>query len=361
MSDTSNSYSRPAPADASFAPEPIEPLLVPDRAEDWQDARRQLLDAWTAVIGHPAFDVCDTFDRSADSLTTFDQEQYTGTILKQPTTPTTRQTLLLMTPKVPAATPCPGMVIPFYDPDRMAGIDIHTHEPLLAQESVIQFGRHLVSQGYIVVCPEVYPYNTVMEPEDSSGMNWWQAAADQLRVDHPDWSGVGRLAWDASRALDLLLDQPGIDATRCGVIGHSLGGKIAFYAAALDQRFAACVSSDFGIGFNFTNWDDDWYLGDRIHRPGFARAHHELLALMAPRPFFLVGGEADRSASWHYIQEAQRVYALYGQQNAAGFFHHASGHRPTEQAMRIAYGWLAEQFGLDIDPTIGIATGSTPA
>jgi acetyl esterase/lipase len=180
-------------------------------------------------------------------------------------------------------------------------------------------------------------------------MNWWQAAADQLRVDHPDWTGVGRLAWDASRALDLLLEQPYIDTTRCGVMGHSLGGKIAFYAAALDTRFAACVASDFGFGFSFTNWDDDWYLGDRIQHADFERAHHELLALMAPRPFFLVGGEADCPASWHYILEAQRVYALHGRAHGAGFFHHAAGHRPTEQAMRLAYGWLAEQFGLDID------------
>ncbi len=352
MENTSMFHSHPAPGDASFAPEPIEALPVPDDVAQWQGTRQRLLESWQAVLGQPAFDNSDAFDRSAEHLTTFDQERYTGTILLQPTTPTTRQTVLLMTPTTPISTPCPGMVIPFYDPDRMAGIDLSTRQPLDDSESVIQFGRHLAAQGYTVACPEVYPFNTVEEsPGGFLDMGHWQAAADQLQIDHPNWSGVGRLAWDASRALDLLLDQPGVDTTRCGIIGHSLGGKIAFYAAAFDPRFAACVSSDFGFGFSFTNWDDDWYLGERIHRPGFARAHHELLALIAPRPFFLVGGEADRPASWHYIQEAQRVYALYDRVDAAGFFHHGAGHRPTEQAMRIAYAWLAEQFVLDLDPS----------
>ncbi|NKB69698.1 MAG: acetylxylan esterase [Candidatus Latescibacteria bacterium] len=346
MHTLAQTYSQPAPADAAFAPEPIAPLSVPATADAWEEVRGQLLAAWQAVIGHPAF---AAFDRSAELISTFDQPDYTGLVYRQPTTPQNRQTALLMRPKSPIAAPCPGMVIPFYDPDRMAGIDIHSGARLADEPTATQFGRHLATLGFTVVCPEVYPYNTVPEPTDKSGMSWWLAAARQLRLDHPAWSGVGRLAWDASRALDLLLDQPGIDASHCGIMGHSLGGKIAFYASAFDPRFSACIASDFGIGFNFTNWDDDWYLGDCIHQPGFDRAHHELLALIAPRPFFLVGGEADRPASWHYISQAQRVYDLYGRAEDAGFYHHAAGHTPTAKAMRISYAWLAEQFGLDFD------------
>ncbi|MBT3346515.1 MAG: acetylxylan esterase [Gemmatimonadetes bacterium] len=348
MTQESPTFSRPALADAVFDPEPINPLPVSDSVEVWSDQRHQILAAWQNVIGQPDFARGDV-DASADHVGSFEQQDYTADIYRQPTTPNSRQTILVMTPKRPLGATCPGMVVPFYDPDRMVGLDLATQTSLPDRVTVTEFGRHVAGMGFIVVCPEVYPFNTVEEPTDSSGMNWWQAAADQLQIDHPHWTGVGRLAWDASRALDLLLQQPGIDATRCGIIGHSLGGKIAFYAAALDTRFSLCISSDFGIGFSFTNWDDDWYLGDRIHAPGFARAHHELLALIAPRPFFLVGGEADRPASWHYIQEAQRVYSLYGRQDAAGFFHHGAGHRPTPEAMQIAYAWLADQFGITLE------------
>jgi hypothetical protein len=104
------------------------------------------------------------------------------------------------------------------------------------------------------------------------------------------------------------------------------------------------------MGFSFTNWDAPWYLGDQIHLDGFTLGHHHLLALMAPRAFFLFGGEADRPATWQYIQEAQKVYSLYGKPHAVGFFDHASGHRPTEESLVLAYRWLAEQFGLPERP-----------
>jgi pimeloyl-ACP methyl ester carboxylesterase len=192
----------------------------------------------------------------------------------------------------------------------------------------------------------------VPAPESEAGFAWWQAGAEKLLKDNPSWTGMGRLAWDASRALDLLLEIPDVDPGRIAVMGHSLGGKIAFYAGALDDRFAATISSDFGMGFSFTNWDALWYLGKKIHHPDFALSHHQLLALQAPRPFLLIGGEADRQASWQYINEARKVYDLYEGASSIGFFDHASGHRPTEESLHIAYGWLTEQFGLTLRPWV---------
>ena len=53
------------------------------------------------------------------------------------------------------------------------------------------------------------------------------------------------------------------------------------HAAAFDERFKVAVFSEGGIGLTFSNWDAPWYLGPRIRQPGFAREHHELLALIA--------------------------------------------------------------------------------
>ena len=158
---------------------------------------------------------------------------------------------------------------------------------------------------------------------------------------------MAKLAHDTSRALDFLLEQPDVDPERVGVMGHSLGGKMAFYTGCLDDRFKAIVASDFGMGLSFTNWDAPWYLGNQIHHPDFTLAHHHLLALFAPRPFLLIGGEADRPATWQYINEARKVYELYDRPNNIGFFDHASGHRPTERSLQIAYQWLAEQFEIE--------------
>ena len=344
MTDISQKVSVPVYDDLG-EPEPIEPIFpegVEPGLDGWQAVRADLKQRWDAALGSPAF---GDFDRTAEVTDRFEQSLYRATVFKQPTDPESRQTLLLMEPRTPAASPRPGMVIPFYHPDAMAGIDIATRQPL-TDAPLIQFGRHLVQQGYVVVCTEAFPYNTVPEPEENKGFAWWQTAAEKLLKNNPNWTGIAKLAHDTSRAVDLMLDQPDMDPQRIGVMGHSLGGKMAFYTGCLDNRVQAIVSSDFGIGWSFTNWDAPWYLGDQIHRPDFTLAHHHLLALHAPRAFLLIGGDADRPASWQYLNEAKKVYALYGREDAVGFFDHASGHRPTEESLRIAYRWLAEQFGL---------------
>ncbi len=348
MAGISEELSRPAYEDLG-EPEPIEPIFadgIDASLQSWEGIRETLRGRWDEVLGSRSF---GSFDRTPEVVETFESPGYRATVLRQPTDPDTRQILLVMDPLDSPSTPRPGMAIPFYHPDPMAGIDLTSREPITEAPN-IQFGRHLVQQGYTVVCSEAYPYNTVPEPEDSKGFAWWQAAAEKLLHENPDWTGIARLVWDASRAVDCLLEQPDVDARRIGIMGHSLGGKIAYYTGALDERIQATVSSDFGMGFSFTNWDAPWYLGDQIHRDDFTLGHHHLLALMAPRPFFLFGGEADRPATWQYIQEAQKVYALHGKQDAVGFFDHASGHRPTEESLTLAYRWLSEQFGLPERP-----------
>ena len=344
MAGISEELSRPAYDDLG-EPEPITPIFpvgIDESLEAWRAIRIEIRSRWKEVLGSPSF---GSFDRTPEAIETFEAPGYRGTVLKQPTDPDSRQILLVMEPLDPPSTPRPGMVVPFYHPDPMAGIDLATRQPITEAPN-IQFGRHLVQQGYVVVCSEAYPYNTVPEPEGSKSFAWWREAAEKLLHDNPNWTGVAKLAWDASRAVDCLLEQPDVDTQRIGIMGHSLGGKIAYYTGALDERIQATVSSDFGMGFSFTNWDAPWYLDEQINRPDFSLGHHHLLALMAPRAFFLFGGQADRPASWQYIQEAQKVYTLHGRPHAVGFFDHASGHRPTEESLTLAYRWLAEQFGL---------------
>jgi pimeloyl-ACP methyl ester carboxylesterase len=208
----------------------------------------------------------------------------------------------------------------------------------------------LVQQGYKVVCIEAFPYNTVAEAEKYEGLDAWSEAAKQLQAKNPDWTGAGRLVSDTIRAVDFLLAQDGVDAERIVAIGHSLGGKMAFMAAAYDERIKAAICSDFGIGWNFTNWNAPWYYGGKISAPGFPLGNHHLLGLIAPRPFLLIGGEADRPESRQFLWEASKVYELLGHTDRVGFIHHAAGHDPTADSIRDAYGWLSEQFQLPARP-----------
>lgn len=321
--------------------------LFPDGASagTWKTLRPNLRERWDELLGEPGFSAAD-YPQAARVIETFERPEFRGTLMQQPTGPGgAQQRVLVMEPKTTKLSPRPGAVVPFYHPDAMAGFDLGKRRRI-TEKLTTQFGRHLVQQGYVVVCTEAFPYNTVAKPENDKGLNHWRVAAEKILHDHPRWTGMGKLVHDTRRAIDLLLQQPDIDRDRIVLIGHSLGGKMAFYTGCLDPRVAATIATDFGIGWDFTNWSDPWYLGQKITGDGFTLAHHQLLALHAPRPFLLVAGQYDKPESWQYLNAARPAYALAGRENALGMIDHASGHQPTEASMRLAYQWLAEQLAL---------------
>jgi dienelactone hydrolase len=53
---------------------------------------------------------------------------------------------------------------------------------------------------------------------------------------------MAKLLHDISIALDVLCSTEGVNAGQIGFIGHSYGGKMAFWAAAYDNRIKAAVS-----------------------------------------------------------------------------------------------------------------------
>jgi len=339
------------PAYSDLGPdEGLEPIFAAGTSvtrETWEETLRpELLTRWNAVLGHPAV---EDFDRTPMLREVLPLPDCEAGVYELPTGPRTRQLVFLLQPRERSQASVPGAVVPYYTPGAMAGFDLSSRT-LLAEETVIQFGLHLVQQGYLVVCGQAFPYNTVPEPRQTKEFACWHAGTARVLAENPDWTGMGKLVWDTRLLTDVLLAQPRVDADRIVAIGHSLGGKMAFYAGCLDGRIKAIIASDFGIGFSFTNWDAPWYLGPKAHDPALGLAHHHLLALQAPRPFLLVAGSCDGPASWQYLNKARSVYALYGREDALGLLDHASGHSPPPAAMRTAYRWLAEQFGLPERP-----------
>ena len=125
------------------------------------------------------------------------------------------------------------------------------------------------------------------------------------------------------------------------MMGHSLGGKLTLYAAAMDDRVKAVVVSEPGISFAFSNYSDKWYWGDRVP-PGADQ--NELIGLIAPRPFLLIAGEsADGDKSWPFLQS---VLPLYGAApERLGWINHRQGHTPTPEAVSGAMKWLRAYLG----------------
>ncbi|MBI5394031.1 MAG: dienelactone hydrolase family protein [Verrucomicrobia bacterium] len=242
-----------------------------------------------------------------------------------------REDAALFVPK-PAPTKSPAVVV-FHQTvkthyGQAAGYD--------ASAPDLMMGPQLAARGYIVVCPRCFIFDDGAD---------YKGNVAKMQARHPGWSGITRMTWDGIRAVDFLESLPGVDRARIGVIGHSLGAKESLYAAAFDERVRASVSCEGGVGLALSNWQDVWYLGSKIKEPGFARDHHELLALAAPRGFLLIGGvKADGDPSLPYLDAARPVFEVLGAERNLRFFNHGQGHNYPSDARKLAEAFLDEHL-----------------
>lgn len=334
-----------------IVPEPqsnpkLLPLLAPETdLTAWKLERTKLLARWEAALGSPGNLNYPPEQELVEEFTTPD---FRGLLYRQRTGDSMQQVLLMI--PIGWKAPVAGVVVPFYDPDRMCGYDLKTKAALGPERNTAYFALHLVRQGYVVAACEAYPFN-ILPPESVTAnrgdFKIWQTAAKQLALRYPDWTGMGKLTYDGRKAIDLLAASGFADPQQLAIMGHSLGGKIAFYAGCFDERIKAIVASDFGIGWTQTNWSDDWYFGARLSKmQSDGLAHHQLLACKMPGAFFLIAGQYDHSGSRAYLEEARKVQALYGPEDNLAIFDHHSGHQPSWDSLKAAYNWLAQKMGM---------------
>ena len=199
------------------------------------------------------------------------------------------------------------------------------------------WGMRLAERGMIALCPRCFLWDAGF---GTYGPTQFAERVARHRLQHPNANGMGKMLYDGRRAVDLLLSLPEVDPQRIGAAGHSLGAKETLYLAALDDRVKAAVASEGGVGVRFSNWDAPWYLATReLHHD-----HHELLALVAPRAFLVIGGDsADGARSWPFVEAALPYYQFYaqpGQPSRIGLFNHHQGHTIPPIALARTLEWL---------------------
>jgi len=168
-----------------------------------------------------------------------------------------------------------------------------------------------------------------------------------------DWGALRAWAWGASKALDLFLTEPRIDAKRVAVEGLSRYGKAALVTMAFDQRFslgfigssgaggAKPLRRDFGERLeNLTASGEYHWFAPAFLRYGGPKTvndlpfdAHSVIALAAPRPLFIGAGNleqdgwVDPKGSAIAAQEALPVYRVLGApEDCVVFRQHEGGH-----------------------------------
>jgi len=302
-------------------------------AADWTKKREEIRAFWTGTLGqwpplleNPTIEVVSKTNR----------ENLVQQKIKISIAPNEFAEGYLLIPNVKP--PCPAVFVPYYEPESSVG---------LGKVQLRDFAYELAKRGFVTLAI------------GSPGGDAWKPPQVQCQP-------LSFLAYVSANCASALAALSEVDPKRIGIVGHSYGGKWAMFSMALSDKFACGVWSDPGIVFDETrpnvNYWEPWYLGKdpkNTRKPGvptpdnprtgayktlFETGHdlHEVLALIAPRPFMTSGGSEDQLERWKALNRVLEVYDLLGKTNRVAFTRRAH-HDPTFESNEQIYSFF-EQF-----------------
>lgn len=152
-----------------------------------------------------------------------------------------------------------------------------------------------------------------------------------------NFSLMGIQLWNSIRALDLLLEQPDVDAERIGCTGESGGGTQTFLLGAIDDRIRVAapvnmVSHSMQGGCRCEN------------APGLRVQFSNLdfAAAFAPRPQLLVGATGDWTRDMLEVEAPaiQNIYALHGATDRLKAVRIKAPHNYNQSSREAVYAWF---------------------
>jgi len=165
----------------------------------------------------------------------------------------------------------------------------------------------LVERGFAVLAFDQIGYGTRIE----QGTRFYER--------YPRWSLLGKMVADTRAAIDALAALEIVDASRIYLSGYSLGGKVALFTAALDERVrgVAAVSAFTplrldGPGKGIEGIRQYSHLHGLLPRLGFFIGHEQripvdyddVLSAIAPRPVLIFAPTHDRYAPIADVKQA---------------------------------------------------------
>jgi dienelactone hydrolase len=263
--------------------------------------------------------------------------------------------------------PFPAVLVVYYEPESGAGLGVELRD----------FGLQLARRGFVTL--SIGPPGVDFRPAGAakhSKQPYFGPIGKPVRT-----QPLSALAYAAANCHTFLSREKTVDPQRIGIAGHSFGGKWAMFASCLYDKFACAVWSDPGIVFDerdrkdnvggSVNYWEKWYLGHELgevptaensyqfrgrprapsdrtgtYRRLFAEGRDlvELHALMAPRPFLVSGGSADREERWKALNHTIAVNRVLGQQHGVAMTNRLL-HPPTTESNEQIYRFFEWAIG----------------
>jgi len=293
---------------------------------DWREKRARVLLAMREVMGAlPGEEKRCALE--VEVVEEVDCGGYVRRLISYASEPDSRVTAYLLVPKSEGPFPA---VLCLHPTDNVVG---HKVVVGLSEKPNRAYASELAERGFVALAPS-YPHLA----------EYW-----------PDWEALGyasatmKAIWDNMRGLDLLQEMPEVRGGGFGAIGHSLGGHNSIYTAVFDERIKAIVSS---CGFDsyqvykdgdITGWTSSRYM-PKLKEYALAAIpfdFHDMVAALAPRPFFAAAPLHDDNFKWDSVDEiaaaARRVYALYGAEDSVMVEHPDCAHDFPDAMREMAY------------------------
>jgi dienelactone hydrolase len=186
----------------------------------------------------------------------------------------------------------------------------------VAGDPELQYGLELCRRGYVVICPDRFPFGSRSLARSTHRDTFAQfpvfaryggqeldltedlyrgCVANRLLFE--GWTSLGKELSELQRALDLLCTLPEVDGERLGVIGHSAGGFLSALLMYVDPRIeVGCASSGtFLIGsiYGREHLRPINGFGSLLAVPGMVTWGDvdDVLAGLAPRPYLEPHGD----------------------------------------------------------------------
>lgn len=160
------------------------------------------------------------------------------------------------------------------------------------------------------------------------------------------YSPAAAEAWTAVRAFDVLAARTDVDPARVGVTGHSGGGAVSWWAAAVEPRIAA-VATSCGTGGEASHVVDrtiDGHCDCCLPTAPQSRPFTEIYALVAPRPTLIVAPRKDSGCNVRTVRDIHAKLSQWYRSNAGTWplklLEVDVGHCYTPESRRTIFSWF---------------------